>query len=165
MVVCEFLGKTMDILFEWAEKEPYAIASEVEIDPAVLVERGVSFAESPRIDAILARRKDHLAIDGRILARVWVPCSRCLENYLLDVTKDIHIKFLPRPRFTRFVEIELADEDMDTSFYGEGKVVLEDLVSEQINLSLPMRPLCKPDCLGLCPTCGADLNRDACRCR
>ncbi|MEW6368532.1 MAG: DUF177 domain-containing protein [Acidobacteriota bacterium] len=154
----------MDVLFEWAEKEPYEIATEVEIDPAVLVEGGISFASPPRVDAVLARQRDHFAVDGRISATMWVPCSRCLENFLLDASKDVHLKLLPRPRFGRFVEIELTAEDMDTSFYAQEKLVLEDLITEQINLSLPMRPLCSPDCRGICPTCGVDRNRFACRC-
>lgn len=155
----------MEIQFEWAQEEPYRIASDVELEGSRLVESHASFAAVPHIEATLARMKDHYEIDGNISTKVMIPCSRCLEPFLLPISHPLHLVLLPRPSYPGFVELELSDDDLDTSFYSEEKVVLEDLVSEQINLALPMRPLCSPDCKGLCLTCGTDLNRGSCTCR
>lgn len=155
----------MEILFEWAREEPYQISSDVALESTRLVESDTVFTKMPHIDAVLARTKDHYELSGRILATLLVPCARCLENYTIGIAREIRLMLFPRPAYPAFVEIELNDKDMDTSFYSEEKVVLEDLVSEQINLELPMRPLCRPDCRGLCPTCGADLNGGQCTCR
>ncbi len=154
----------MDIPFKWAEKEPYEIKAELSVDASCLVEEGATFSMQPHINAILTHTKDHYEINGQLDATVMVPCSRCLELYPLEISRALHLVLLPRPQNPAAVEIGLGDEDMDTSFYSEQKVVLEDVVGEQINLALPMRPICKPDCKGLCLNCGTDLNRHSCTC-
>ena len=97
--------------------------------------------------------------------------TRIIEGLLLVSGDSVSLRRLQEtlagvaPQALRQLVSELNDDDLDTSFYSEEKVVLEDLVSEQINLALPMRPLCSPDCKGLCLTCGTDLNRGSCTCR
>ncbi len=54
-------------------------------------------------------------------------------------------------------------ESAETRGIGE-HVDLDDLVREQILLALPTRQLCRDDCKGLCPTCGANLNQTTCDC-
>ena len=46
-----------------------------------------------------------------------------------------------------------------------GRAELDVIASEQIYLNLPLKPLCREDCQGLCPTCGANRNRLKCGCR
>jgi uncharacterized metal-binding protein YceD (DUF177 family) len=62
--------------------------------------------------------------------------------------------------------LQLEREDLDVSFLPPGTTVLrvEDIVREQALLEVPIRPLCRPDCRGLCPRCGADLNAGDCGC-
>jgi len=62
--------------------------------------------------------------------------------------------------------IELTRDDLDVSFLTAGATVirLEDVVREQALLQVPLRPLCRPDCAGLCQRCGADLNASDCGC-
>jgi uncharacterized protein len=59
---------------------------------------------------------------------------------------------------------ELNEKELDEYFYSGDTIDLTDLVREQVLLSLPTYPLCRPSCRGLCPRCGVDLNRMACRC-
>ncbi len=58
----------------------------------------------------------------------------------------------------------LAAPDTEIGYYQEGGLVLEDVLREQVLLSLPARTLCSPDCKGLCPRCGHNLNTDPCTC-
>jgi uncharacterized protein len=59
---------------------------------------------------------------------------------------------------------ELKEGDMDV-LYLEGEVLeTRPILLEQLQLNIPMKPLCRPDCKGLCPICGADRNRAACNC-
>ena len=44
-------------------------------------------------------------------------------------------------------------------YYSERSVSLREIAAEQVQLSIPMKPLCEENCQGLCPTCGANLNR------
>ena len=61
-------------------------------------------------------------------------------------------------------ELELAAKDLDVVWYGELVVPLDPLIDEQLQLELPMKPLCTEGCLGLCPQCGADRNATPCAC-
>jgi uncharacterized protein len=55
-------------------------------------------------------------------------------------------------------------EDLDVVQVDEPATDLEDILRQQALLSLPVKQLCSPDCLGLCPGCGADLNSGGCTC-
>ena len=61
-------------------------------------------------------------------------------------------------------EIEVAEEDINTAFYRDGEIDLGELIHEQFYLTLPMKPLCREDCKGLCPVCGANWNQTTCAC-
>ena len=64
----------------------------------------------------------------------------------------------------RFVRSSLREEDDETYPY-EGEVIdLTQAFMDELFLQLPMVSLCKPDCKGLCPVCGVDLNRFRCDC-
>jgi uncharacterized protein len=66
---------------------------------------------------------------------------------------------------TEAEEIEIKEEEeLDVEFYSDRVFPLRDLAVEQIQLSLPMKPLCDENCLGLCPTCGANRTREDCQC-
>ena len=97
-------------------------------------------------------------IDGSVVGH----CARCLEEYTFDVAKDFFVVLIPKADLAG--EVELTDDDLDLSFYEGDQVDLSPLVREQIILALPTRPLCRDDCKGLCPHCGANLNAQACPC-
>jgi len=61
-------------------------------------------------------------------------------------------------------EQEVADEDLGVSFYKDETLDLADLMREQFYLALPMKPLCREDCRGLCSVCGGNRNVTACAC-
>lgn len=83
-------------------------------------------------------------------------CAKC--------AKDISIKLnIP---VDHLLISHLNDEDNDDYILVENPVLnLDDLVLEDIFLSLPSRFLCKKDCKGLCPICGKDLNEGECGCK
>ena len=56
------------------------------------------------------------------------------------------------------------EEDVGVSFYRDDVIDLGDVIREQFYLALPMKPLCREDCKGLCPVCGVNRNREACSC-
>jgi uncharacterized protein len=93
-------------------------------------------------------------------------CSRCVDPYPFANPSDFHVRFRPRPQASgENEEVEITDEgELDVEYYSERAVPLKDLALEQVQLSIPMKPLCDEKCLGLCPTCGANRNREACKC-
>jgi len=108
------------------------------------------------------RAGQELFFQGHIEGSVLGHCARCLEEYTFDVGKDFFVVLVPKEDLPD--EVELADDDLDLSFYEGDHVDLSPLVREQIILALPTRPLCRDDCKGLCATCGVNLNTQTCTC-
>jgi uncharacterized protein len=61
-------------------------------------------------------------------------------------------------------ELHLNLDDTEIAFFEGDGLFLADILAEQVNLALPMKVICSPDCRGLCPHCGANLNNEECRC-
>lgn len=107
---------------------------------------------------------DKYVLDGELSGRLKLVCDRCLEVYHQDLRSVFEVFLaLPLPQ-TDKTEVELIEEDMDVDFITGEEVDLDEIIKEQIYLSLPIKCLCKEDCLGLCPSCGSNLNRGACQC-
>lgn len=98
--------------------------------------------------------------------RLRAECALCLQRFDLEVPVRFDMTLVPQPEAapTPPEEVELEREDLEREFYAGEFLPLEDLVRQQILLSLPMVARCREDCRGLCPGCGADLNQDSCRC-
>jgi uncharacterized metal-binding protein YceD (DUF177 family) len=93
-------------------------------------------------------------------------CSRCVEPYPFASSSSFHLRFRPRPELPQQDggELEIAPNELDVEFYTERAVSLRELALEQIQLFIPMKPLCDQNCLGLCPQCGVNRNRESCSC-
>jgi len=61
-------------------------------------------------------------------------------------------------------ERAISSQETEIGYYQKDSLLLEDVLREQVLLSLPVRTLCKPDCKGLCPRCGKNRNLEACTC-
>lgn len=59
----------------------------------------------------------------------------------------------------------MAGEDAALFYCDRSRVDLREIAREQILLNLPLKPVCRSDCKGLCPTCGVNRNRIECSCR
>jgi uncharacterized protein len=104
-------------------------------------------------------------VDGTSRFTADFNCSRCLEPYPFANSSAFHLRFRPRLEVVQEnEEVEIASEDLDVEFYTERSISLRDLAAEQVQLAIPMKPLCDENCLGLCPTCGANRNRERCQC-
>jgi len=107
------------------------------------------------------RKGDRVRAWGSVNAKIILTCSRCAEEFPYTVDSSFNLHVLPIYYLSEG-EISLEEGDMDTIFYREGKIAVERLISDQINLSIPMKPLCKPDCKGICPVCGVNRNKMDC---
>jgi uncharacterized protein len=91
-----------------------------------------------------------------------LPCSRCLEPFSWPVDAEFDLRYQPHSANTGEGEREVEEDDLTTAFYENDQIDLGQLMREQFYLSLPMKPLCKDDCRGLCSTCGGNLNSVDC---
>lgn len=117
----------------------------------------------------LDRLRLHVELDGRdVLVRgalgATVPqvCGRCLEPFQAEVDAAIDVRLVPRPATGD--RVELAPDDLDTDFYADDQLNLATLVEAETTLALPMKPLCRADCQGLCRACGGNRNLVRCDC-
>ena len=81
----------------------------------------------------------------------------------MEATYDL--QYLPQADNVGEGELEVAEEDLGVAFYEANTIDLGQLMREQFYLALPMKPLCGPECRGLCPQCGANRNRGECGCQ
>jgi uncharacterized protein len=107
---------------------------------------------------------DAFGVSGRIVTRLELACSRCLEPFDAPVDVTVELRYVPFDENTGNEEQEVGEDDLATAFYREGMLDLIDLAREQFVLALPMKPLCSDACRGLCPACGTNLNRSECGC-
>lgn len=93
-------------------------------------------------------------------------CRRCLGPVRQEVEGEIEMLLTREPEELAEddVEVELEEEDLGIFHYREEEIELEPFLEEELQLSIPMNPLCRPDCQGLCSQCGANLNEESCSC-
>lgn len=116
-------------------------------------------------EAVAELEGSEIHIAGHLEAEMELMCARCLEPVVRQVETDFDLRYRPVTSIAREEEINLDQEDSDIGFYtGEG-LFFADVLAEQVHLALPMKNLCREDCRGLCPECGANLNLGSCGCR
>jgi uncharacterized protein len=110
---------------------------------------------------------DAFEATGGVKTRLEFSCSRCLEPFEVPVDAAFELRYVPQPDGDPEVEPEereIEDDDLTTAYYSDGQLDIGDLLREQFQLALPMKPLCSDACRGLCAQCGANLNRTECEC-
>jgi uncharacterized protein len=107
---------------------------------------------------------DVFHVAGSFSTSLELVCSRCVEPFEVPVTATFDLRYVPQVENTGEGEREISEEDLTTAYYREGTLDIGDLLREQFELALPMKPLCEEACRGLCPECGTNLNRAQCDC-
>lgn len=96
-------------------------------------------------------------ITGAVTGRTALQCARCLAGFEAGLSVDLCELFVAPGHEGS------AEED---SYRIAGKEIhLEPMLRDALTLALPLNPLCRPDCKGLCPSCGRNLNEGPCECR
>ena len=95
--------------------------------------------------------------DLRYTANVEQCCSRCGKRFCQPAAGMLQARFSTSPQ-------EDADGEEECHLILHEQADLAPVILQEIGFRLPMQPLCRQDCRGLCPTCGADLNEGCCSC-
>jgi len=128
-------------------------------------EPGFELLEPVRSEFSLRRQGREISVRGRVQTRLVLACDRCLAEVVHPVEREVNITFAPHPEVPEGAQLELSEKDLEVEFYGPEPVIdLGAVIVEELALSVPYRRLCREACQGLCPRCGADLNREKCRC-
>ncbi|MBR2572174.1 MAG: DUF177 domain-containing protein [Clostridia bacterium] len=126
----------------------------VVIEPMEVLDDPVSF-EGTAVRGTMVGDGHTVAVSGHITSNLHTRCSNCLEDVVLPLETD----------FSELYGEEANPDDPDQLILVGHTVDLTDPVREALLLEMPMRVLCRPDCKGLCPRCGANLNKQLCTCQ
>ena len=80
------------------------------------------------------------------------------------VEHDFDLFYQPVKSIAKEEEIEISEDELEIGFYSGDGIELADVATEQVILSVPMKVICRADCRGLCPACGANRNLVSCNC-
>jgi uncharacterized protein len=120
------------------------------------------------IEFDLHKDKSRFRVVGRAQGELELTCSRCLEPYPLTIDVPLDLRYWPETDLEAQEspeDQEISTNDADTSYYRDDSLDLGELLREQFYLAMPMKPLCREGCLGLCPLCGSNRNSAPCACR
>jgi len=137
---------------------------------ATLLEKLPEQSSRPEIEAPLrlqvsfSLEGSRVILDGRCKAQGIITCVRCLERFSYPLNRSFRIVFQPVDIEGTAEKVQLGPGDMEVIYYDGEHIDLVAPVFEQIHLGLPAYPHCSPECKGLCPQCGANLNNGVCVC-
>lgn len=160
--------------FKVSELEREPIEFDLELAPGAVdfgeeAEQKGELATSGRAEVIHEHRgsKDIVAdirLRGEFKGNFEVPCARCVEPVEIPLAAEFDLIFRPVGADAGAPERAITAPETEIGYYQKDSLSLEDVLREQVLLSLPVRTLCKPDCKGLCPRCGQNRNLQACSC-
>lgn len=116
---------------------------------------------------------EDVLLSGKLAGSIEVECGRCLQRYRHALAEDFRLLLEPAagraPSEPESAKALAADgvslgDDLGIGWYQGSEIVLDAFFTEVISLALPLQPLCREECRGLCPRCGTDRNREACGC-
>ncbi|MEW5975229.1 MAG: DUF177 domain-containing protein [Acidobacteriota bacterium] len=134
-------------------------AEELSLDPSE-----VALPGKIEVEVVAERQASNIRVRGHFATEIEVACSRCLEAVHLPLISDFDQFYQSNAEHHLMGEIELSEKDTELGFFSGDCIDVSDIIREQILLALPMKPMCREDCLGLCPYCGKNRNLTACDC-
>jgi uncharacterized protein len=107
---------------------------------------------------------EDIRLRAKYKGKLEILCARCLDSIRRAVSGEFDLVFRPEGVDGEMGEHALSEAETEIGYYEKSGLMLEDVVREQVLLSLPDRSLCKPDCKGLCAVCGQNRNESDCGC-
>ena len=154
----------MRIEVEKLNKEGASFAHLYEPEEITLDDEQVRLLESPEIRFHAERNGQNVHLRGTLSAVAEVGCDRCLKQVAVPIETDFDVTYIPLADDDAEDATELNEDDLSASVYDNETIDVDELVREQIFLAMPTRILCRDECKGLCPVCGADKNATSCVC-
>jgi len=118
-------------------------------------------------DVALMRTHRGVLVTARLNQNVLVQCVRCLTELEISLNIDIEEEFVPSldPRTGAHLRWSPEDDIEEAQIIDEKHILdLHEVVRQELILAMPAHALCREDCAGICPDCGADLKVETCNC-
>jgi uncharacterized protein len=130
----------------------------------VLEDSRVSLREPPTVSGDIRQKGQRVRVHGRVLGRVQVECDRCLKLVELPVDSRFDIEYITAEDYQAQRAVELTEDDLSLSVFDGEAIDVDELVTEELLLTLPDHILCSESCKGMCAVCGVDKNLSECKC-
>ena len=155
----------MRIELDKLEAASNSFAHVYEPEEIILDEEYARLIKQPEITGRASRKGSEVRLRGKITASAEIDCSRCLKAVVIPVETEFDVTYIPAEEYEESAPAELQEDDLSLAVFDGEAIDVDELVREQLLLALPARALCREECKGLCPVCGADKNTDSsCAC-
>lgn len=125
----------------------------------------IKVAEPPRVSGRIQQSDAKVTVSGKVEAKLQLECDRCLKAMSVLASTEFKVEYVTPEVYQAGQAAELLDEDLTLSVFDGAIIDVDDLVREQLLLTLPAQVLCQDECKGLCPVCGGDRNLKNCNCQ
>jgi len=134
--------------------------------PGALDYHGAEFRQlgALKVDVVAELAGAEIRIRGYLSTGLGAACDRCLGPVEIPIERDFDLFYRPMRTIAREEEIEIPADELEVGFFAGDGIELADVVTEQVILSVPMKVVCRAECLGLCPICRVNRNLEPCQC-
>lgn len=155
----------MRIKIKELELGPVHLAGEIQPEVLEFSSDEVMISGPIQVRVMAERHNLGIRVKGDFAALGDVSCARCLEPFEIALSPAFELYYQQNDAHHPITgEIELGEKDTEISFFSGDAIDVNDIVREQVLLSLPMKPVCRDECRGLCPNCGGNRNMQSCNC-
>jgi len=133
-------------------------------DELEFTDERVRLVDPPEISGRVIRKGSQAFLDGRFTTLAQVDCDRCLKSIDIPVRTEFNLQYVTAADYETMHAAALEESDLAVSVFDGEAIDVDEIVREQVLLTVPTRSLCREDCKGFCPTCGADQNLKECGC-
>jgi uncharacterized protein len=162
------------MLIEIKELELHPVDFREEFGPGVIdlgedVRQQTVLRAEGRADLVEEHHGKHevvqdIRLKGKLDTALEVACARCLEPVQLPVERSFDLLYRPLGVDAGRKELSVTAAEAEIGYYQGERLLLEDVLREQVLLAVPLKTICREDCQGLCPHCGKNLNEGKCSC-
>ena len=144
-------------------KKPLAVERSFDRDDFQIKDETIELGGPVQVELNVSASDERVRVEGRISGELILACCRCACEFRQATEKVFSVEYWP-DEDEEEGEIELDYDDLDVGFYSGDQFDLKEVILEQMLIDIPMNPICRDDCKGLCARCGADLNKEECGC-
>jgi uncharacterized protein len=128
------------------------------------VDERVKLSAAAEVNGKIRLAGNEVFVNGHVDTRAQVECDRCLKPVEVPVNADFELEYISGSEYETSAAAELTEAEMSVSVFDGKAIDVDEIVKEQILLTVPTRMLCREDCKGICPECGTDRNTGECSC-
>lgn len=148
-------------------KAPVGMMQTVDLDDAAeldLEDESIRLVKPMTGHLRMRRTNQGILVDGPVEATVELTCGRCLEPFTLSIPLSLEEQFYPTIDVVTGIALPEIENELVFPIDQNHQLDLSEAIRQNLLLALPMQPICKEDCAGLCPQCGKNLNEGPCSC-